>query len=372
MKIVYLANAIIPSKTANSIHIMNMCSCFQDIGIEVTLVIPDRKGEYEENIDNIFEYYNIQKRFRIIKLKYYSNKYVNKLMYIYSMYKEVKNINPDLVYGRELYGCFVSSFNYNTSFEAHSVLNGFIRNKLFSIMSKNKNYNKTIVISNALKKIFIKDTDKDNIVVAHDGANEVTDFNTKVTLKGNNNNIKVGYIGHLYKGKGIEVIDRIQDKIPDNVEIHIVGGYKKDIEYWETRINSEKIFFYGFISPDKIGHYINTMDICLLPNQKVILPYGTKNLKNNISDFTSPLKMFEYMSYKKAIIASDLDVLKEVLTTNNAILCSPTDTDSWIEAINKFTNNNIRKEFANNAYNLFIQKYSWINRARNIHKKLLT
>ena len=40
----------------------------------------------------------------------------------------------------------------------------------------------------------------------------------------------------------------------------------------------------------------------------------------NISGYTSPLKLFEYMSHKKAIIASDLPVLKEVLNNKNSVL----------------------------------------------------
>ena len=33
----------------------------------------------------------------------------------------------------------------------------------------------------------------------------------------------------------------------------------------------------------------------------------------NISTFTSPLKLFEYMAHKKSIIASDLPVIREIL-----------------------------------------------------------
>ena len=38
MNILYISNSIIPSRTANSIHVMKMCQAFADNGHEVTLL----------------------------------------------------------------------------------------------------------------------------------------------------------------------------------------------------------------------------------------------------------------------------------------------------------------------------------------------
>jgi glycosyltransferase involved in cell wall biosynthesis len=372
MRLVYLANAIIPSKTANSIHIMKMCHAFSITGNDVTLIVPDRQGEYEQNIDNVYEFYGVEKNFNIIKLKYFENRYINKITYIYGMYKTVKEINPDIVYGRELYGCFLSSFQYNTSYEVHSLLNGFFRNKIFELMIVNKYYDKTVVISKALQNVFIStfNINANNIYVAHDGADEVKDFHSKVQLKGKSNNLKIGYIGHLYKGKGIELIEKLQYDLEEDMEIHIVGGYENDIDYWKNRITVNNIYFYGFISQKNVSKYINSMDICLLPNQKVVLPHGTNDVKNNISDFTSPLKMFEYMAHKKAIVASDLAVLKEVLNTNNSILCSVEDYKQWLDAFVVLRNKKEREKISDNAYSLFQKHFSWKSRAKNLLNKI--
>ena len=43
MKILYISNSIIPSRTANSIHVMKMCQAFADNGHEVILLAPDKK-----------------------------------------------------------------------------------------------------------------------------------------------------------------------------------------------------------------------------------------------------------------------------------------------------------------------------------------
>ena len=46
------------------------------------------------------------------------------------------------------------------------------------------------------------------------------------------------------------------------------------------------------------------------------------------------MKLFEYMAYKKAIVASDLSVLKEIITNgDNALLASPENLSEWENAI---------------------------------------
>ena len=79
--------------------------------------------------------------------------------------------------------------------------------------------------------------------MAHDGADEVKDFENKIHLLGKKENLKVGYLGSLYKGKGIEVIHLVANKVSKNIEFHIVGGNEKEIEYWRSRINSKNVFF---------------------------------------------------------------------------------------------------------------------------------
>ena len=111
-----------------------------------------------------------------------------------------------------------------------------------------------VVISKVLKNIYLqKGYLKDSeIQVAHDGADEIKDFNTKTQLLGNKDYFKVGYVGHLYKGKGMEVIASIIGKLDKDIEIHIIGGLEEDIKNWKHKITSQNIYFYGFIPHKKV------------------------------------------------------------------------------------------------------------------------
>ena len=68
MKIIYISKSIIPSRAANSIHVMKMCQAFADNGHKVVLLAPDLKNYYESNVDDIYEYYGVKKNFKIKKL----------------------------------------------------------------------------------------------------------------------------------------------------------------------------------------------------------------------------------------------------------------------------------------------------------------
>ena len=128
-----------------------------------------------------------------------------------------------------------------------------------------------IVISNVLKKKFLKKEflNKDLIQVAHDGADKIKKIIKKKTLR-KGYNLKVGYFGHLYKGKGIEIIEAISKKIDSNIEFHIIGGTEQDLEYWKKEL-IKKCVFYGFVPPSDVSKYLNVIDICMLPNQKLFL-----------------------------------------------------------------------------------------------------
>lgn len=369
MKIIYISKSIIPSRSANSVHVMKMCQAFARNGHEVVLLAPDFKEQYEDNIQDEFQFYNIERNFNLLKLKVPKVK-GRTFLYAFRVWIYLMKNNSDLVYGRFLLGCYISTLlGKDTVFESHAPI--YNENKLsrliFGKIVKSKHFKKLVVISQKLKEIYIKkDIKKDSVIVAHDGADEVKNLRNKIDLRGDFE-LNIGYIGHLYKGKGMEVIENIVSKLPE-FAFHIVGGTENDIKYWKSKIKSDNIFFYGFVNQSLVQQYINSMDICLLPNQKIVSTYG--NSKNNISQFTSPLKMFEYMASRKSIIASDLPVLKEVLNEKNALLVGCDNYQQWIDAIYKLQDNKLREKIAQAGYTDFINNFSWKQRASNILKEI--
>jgi glycosyltransferase involved in cell wall biosynthesis len=377
MNVVYIAKAIAPSRTANSIHIMKMCQAMARNGHKVTLCILT-EGKVEEASVNLFKYYGVEENFTIISVPVFATK-LSRIRYLlsiamaaFSIVFQITKLKPDLVFGRDLLGCAVAAFlRKKVIYESHfPVWHGRLEGLLFKQLIKQSHFYKLVVISEALKKAYLDyydDLSAGQVFVAHDGADSVTSWQQSVSrLWGHADTLKVGYVGHLYKGKGVEVIADVAPLLPD-VDFHIIGGLEKDLGYWKGEIKLSNVYFYGFIQQTQLADYIMGLDICLLPNQRHVSAYGaTEGKQKNISTFTSPLKMFEYMAYKKPIIASDLPVLREVLDDSCAKLVPPEDSLAWVRAINQLRDKVLRDQLANTANELFMKKYTWQDRARAI------
>jgi glycosyltransferase involved in cell wall biosynthesis len=343
-----------------------MCHAFADNGHEVILLAPDKKKSYEKKVKDIYEYYGVKKNFTIKKL-WYPNIKGGAFFYTLAIFFYlIINKNFNLVYGRFIYGCYIASLLKNeTIYESHAPIYEETKYGLrfFNQLVKSRYFKKLVVISQVLKDIYLENGFLNNgkIQVAHDGADEVLNFNSTIDLLGDINKFKVGYVGHLYKGKGIEIVASIAGKVKHDVEFHIIGGNEQDINIWKKSINNRNVFFYGHVPHKEVSNYINALDVCLLPNQKVIFASGAKSTGMNLSKFTSPLKVFEYMSHKKPIIASNLPVLKEVLNEKNSILVNCDNITEWINAIEKLKSPQNRDMIANQALCDF-NNYTWKNR----------
>jgi len=371
MRIVYLSNALIPSRSANSIHVMKMCQALAKDGHDVVLVAQDSNPN-ESGVENVYDYYSVEPIFAIRKLSK-PGIYGGRLIYDMKILLELITRGYDLVYSRYLEGCFIATLlGYKTILEAHDPFwkeVGRLRNVMLDKIITSKNLCGVVVITKALRRILIKRSpQKITIIVAPDGA-DLPRTSKAQRLAGRKGSLQVGYTGHLYKGKGMETIEQLASLL-DDVDFHVVGGLEHDIRFWKERISRSNVFFHGFVEPRLISTYINAFDVCLLPIQRTVFAY-VKNPQEsgkgrNIADFTSPLKLFEYMAHGKAIVASDLPVIREVLDKDIAMLVEPEDIEGWVNAIKALRNKTLRAEISTKAFRYFNENFSWGQRAKTI------
>ena len=107
------------------------------------------------------------------------------------------------------------------------------------------------------------------------------------------------------------------------------------------------------------------MDILILPYVSAITKAGNVG---NITKFTSPLKLFDYLRVGRVILCSNYSVLKEILTNNkNAIFIKNYKNPySWKLEINKISNSR-QKQFIICRNNYILgKKHSLYNRAKKI------
>ena len=361
MKIVYVVpyGVILPSRAAHSINIMSMCSALSDHGHKVTLILPDA---IEPNVD-LFTYYGIKNNFSIQFVKRISNRWFYPFYSLLTLL-EIISIKPDLVVGRSALSCLFAAWTgYQVIFDSHGpAWSGSKVNRLiYLLLIGSKNLKKMTVNSNALRNIYLESgiAPKCPIVVAHNGSFKYS-LDDKISKWPGKSGLQIGYAGHLYKGRGIELIIGCALELPQ-FDFHIVGGSEEDILYWSKLHNLSNLYFHGFVSPSEVYKYRNMCDILLAPYMKsgVLSASG----KDDSSKYMNPIKLIEYMASKKAIIASDLPPIREVLNNSNAVLLNTTDVEEWVQAILRLESPESRKMLAENAYKEFGENLTWSARA---------
>lgn len=372
MKVVYISSSTVPSRAANSIHVMKMCQAFANNMHEVVLIAPNKKEDLEPNIEDVFDYYGVDQNFQLHKVTWPRLKGRG---YIYGWLaaKASLDYRPDLIYCRNLVGCYFSAISgKNVIFESHAPVidKGKVSELIFRRLIKRIEFQKLVVITHALKKYYEEfyPEIKGKIQVAPDGADPITEPTVSVDLPNKGKRIQVGYVGHLYAGKGMEIISELAKRC-EWADFHIVGGTRKDLLYWQEMCKDVVgLTFHGYVSHKETQRYIKAFDVVLLPNQHKVKAHGEGD--SSIGEWTSPLKAFEYMASGKPILASNLPVLREVLIDKvNSLLCDPENVDEWEEALVLLKKNDLMSDrLAQNAYKDFIMNYSWTSRAETLFK----
>lgn len=364
MKILYFSHSVIPSRTANSIHVMKMCAAFAKNGHSVTLFSHADKKHYEPGVNDVFDFYGVPQQFKLKRI-FWAGTRGSSIFYtlIVGLHLIPQVFSRPLVYSRHFYCSYIASLlGFTVIHEVHAASYGNKwAQKLIQRMFYSKNVKRLVVISEALKQEFVNQPELFNkIIVSHDAADPI-DLDDKIDL--GTNAFNIGYVGHLFKGRGIELLLEVAKRC-SFVHLHAIGGTPKDIEFWQRKTQGVKnITFHGFKPPREVSRFRNSMDVLLAPYEKKVTVYGNTL---DTSKWMSPLKIFEYMASKKPIICSDIPVLREVLTPHqNAILCTPEDVDAWVSAVNTlYADPVLRERLANRAYADFCTHYNWQSRAQ--------
>ncbi len=181
----------------------------------------------------------------------------------------------------------------------------------------------------------------------------------------------VVYSGHLYPDKGIDMIVAAADRLRHrkNLVFLLVGGFKKWRRFWERRCRKHRIsnvLFTGFVANAQVPKYLKAAD-CLL------LPYRL-DMDHKVMDIhtTSPIKLFEYMAARRAIVASGIPTVKKVLCHGrNALLAPPGDVDALCHLIKEILDTpELDQGLRETAYR-DVQQYTWESRCRAIIQNLV-
>lgn len=371
MKILYLSLAQIPSRSAHSIHIMRMCSALSANGHKVTLEVPDHGNDSSTSAE-IFSFYGVKTPFEL-RVRETSGSKGKSTRFLIEAIREFRRMDGELVYTRDVAASFWATWlSMSTILETHSVFKSFQDKVMFQIAQNRKMLRSHVVISNRLRDVFDNKYPHSarKRFVAHDGADKVSDLpdiGAGIELAGK---FKVGYVGHLYGGRGLELIGNLAEKLPF-VMFYVVGGLEQDIVKWRQRFqDQENLRLMGYLNYRLAEQVRIACDVLIAPYQRGLQVFGGQT---DTSDWMSPLKIFEYMAAGKPIVCSDLPSLREILSHGETgFLLDPTDLDQWVSTLQALRDDHkLRLRVGSEARRELERKYEWKVRAGNILAELV-
>ena len=369
MKISYIANIRLPTEKAHGIQIMKMCEAFALLGHEVQIVVPRRANTLSVDL---FEYYSVvpsaREKIHIVytpsieliklgKIGFWIQTWIFAQLASFKMRK----FRPGAVISRDVIVLLnMILIHPNLVWEAHRDSLNFATKLLLKKA-------KVVAISEGLMRLYFYHVPNPSRIRTIPDAVEIQKFSIPVTVPEARRKLclpaekKIAlYAGHLYDWKGAQVLALAAQGFEENELAVFVGGTDFDIAaFTERNKDAKNIAILGRKPHSEIPYYLKAADVLVIPNSAKV---------KISSHYTSPLKLFEYMASGKAIVASDLPSLREILDENTAFFVEPDNAESLRLGIQKLFKNGVQAAQLGNAAHTKVQNYTWEKRAKYISK----
>lgn len=374
MRIVYISEGNIPSLAANSIQVMKMSQALARLTSDFELctagdfysIIARRRFNFER-------WYGIRRPFRIVRIP----------VLAFTRYPFEANFRPrsfpryaahyallrrtSLIYTRSVPAAEIAlRLGMNVVLETHAPISpedGLCGVKIHTWCD---NFLKLVTISDVLAEQYARaGVPEKKIIVAPDGV-DLERFGTTIDKESVRRMLGlhqsapiVVYAGHLYSHKGIPTLLEAARSLP-GIFLVLVGGWEKDVAWCREEIKRMKldnVKCVGFVPNEDVPLYLAAGDLCVMPYSSSVAS----------AQWTSPMKMFEYLASRRPIVATRIPAVESVLSHGvNAFLVQPDDAVDLAKGIKTVLGNpGLGQMLATRGW-IEVQKYSWDARAGRI------
>ncbi|MEX1071045.1 MAG: glycosyltransferase family 4 protein [Anaerolineales bacterium] len=365
MKIAVIAQGSIPAQSANSIQNMKMAQALASLGNEVRIFAPGR----DPNLpwEQISKHYGLEQRLAIQWVP--SLAWLRRYDFALSSVNAARAWGADLIYTRlPQAAALASRRGVPAIFELHDLPTGTMGPWLIRRFIEGHGARRIIVntrhLAEAIKARYALPADTSFLLVAPNGVDlqryaDLPDPEGARKSLGLADAFTAGYTGHLYAGRGAELILEMAKRLPE-MNLLFVGGRKDDVQRMREKAHELKnVRIVGFVPQGEVPLYQAACDVLLMPYGRQV---GSSS-GADIAAFTNPLKMFEYLASGRSILASDLPILGEVLNEKNAIILPGEDLDAWVEALGGLQASPQRRAELSAAAKETAGLFSWEKRA---------
>jgi len=362
-----------PSEKAAALFAAKSAAAFAKQGLDVTLVVPQRKGV---DMSDPFAFYSVERNFKIKYLPtidLFGTKLFQSFAFWISfwafscssyLYIRKESSPEDTMYSNEsLPLFFISKIRPHCLYEMHD----FPESKL-GLFEKMLSRVQWILVHNTWKleeasKLF--PTIPREKYMYEPNAVDIKAFDIKMIKEEARGKLglplhkKIAvYTGHLYGWKGADILAQAAALLSEQFLVVFVGGTPADVErFKEKYAGTAGIMIVGFKPHQEIPLWQKAADVLVLPN----------TAKEKISAFyTSPMKLYEYMASGRPIVASDIPSIREIVDESSAVLVTPDDAKALAHALESTVRTeHIGEDLAKEAYKKVLE-HTWDKRAERI------
>jgi glycosyltransferase involved in cell wall biosynthesis len=378
-KIAVIAPTYLPARRANTIQVLKMSQAIVGLGHLVQVFVPGKApdGDAWEMLESL---YGLRERFEVtwvpVNSRWRSYDFGLKAVRL------ARQWDASLVYTRHPQAAAIASqTGVPTILEVHDLPQGVFGPRLFRLFCRGRGAKRLVVITQSLardlkEQLGVSFTSPFQLVLP-DGVDleRFTDLPepgearqillNQAALSGFDvARFTAGYTGHLYAGRGITLLLQLAELMPE-VNFLLVGGEAADITKLRSDVrekNLRNVFVTGFVPNSNLPLYQAACDVLLMPYQRQV----SASSGGDIGRYLSPMKLFEYLASQRAILSSDLPVLREILNPQIAMLLPPQDIQAWVVALKMLRDDpGQRKVMAENAL-AAVRQYTWDARAKQL------
>jgi glycosyltransferase involved in cell wall biosynthesis len=391
MRLLYLANARIPTEKAHGLQIMQNCEALAAAGAQVTLWAAARVNTPElRSVRDPWAHYGVQRNFRLrrvpsLDVQPWADQRIAALRrgafllqyatYLLALFIGLLFARAEVYYTRDLPTALLLSLikpRPRIAYEPHRLSRSRIGQALQGLAARRAGH-LFPVTAHLAESLIALGAEPARVHVAHDGirqqrfAHLPTQQAARQQLGWPENLFIVGYLGRLHtmsmdKGVGTLITALQQMK---GAALALVGGPDDQAEklrrQWLDAGLPEAHFLYaGQVPPDAVPLALAAFDVCAMP-----FPWT-----EHFAYHASPIKLFEYMAAGRPIVASDLPAVAEVVQHDeSALLTPPGDAAALAVALEQLqADPALRARLAAHAREQVFAQYTWDARARMILK----
>ena len=336
MKIACITTSVVPSSSANSIQAMKVVHALRELDMDVRLWVPDfQRAEWVE----IADIYGLKEEFEITWLPFLPA--AKKYDFCWNAVSQSIRWGADLIYTWSLQAAALALIRKKSAvMEFHDYPMGTFGPFLFRLFLR-LNGNKMVLtttraLARGIENQFNFEFSGDVLQIAPNGTDperyaDLPDPPQARQELGLLRGLTVGYSGHFYAGRGMDLLVDIARALP-HINFLWIGGRKADILPWREKLVGDSIHnvtITGFIPNSRLPLYQAAAEILVMPYSRNIAGSGG----GNIARVINPMKMFDYLAAGRAIVASDIPVFHEILNEEIAVFCEPENPEDWVKVI---------------------------------------